>query len=152
MLCFTASISFVFHILWQRFLLPTCFISLGKIIKWLFLLFKAEIVVLFSQLVLLPTSIIISVKQRQGHSFEDTISYYQTRRYIYIYICSLFLCLVLFWRFISLSSMECNPYFSIVSKWMNFLFSPLQATEEKGENGSAKGSILGVCWGDDWWK
>nr|ABF81424.1 NBS-LRR type disease resistance protein [Populus trichocarpa] len=40
----------------------------------------AEIVVLFSQLVLLPTSIIISVTQRQGHSFEDTISYYQTRR------------------------------------------------------------------------
>nr|ABF81425.1 NBS-LRR type disease resistance protein [Populus trichocarpa] len=31
-------------------------------------------------LVLLPTSIIISVTQRQGHSFEDTISYYQTRR------------------------------------------------------------------------
>jgi hypothetical protein len=28
---------------------------------------------------------------------------------------------------------------------MNLLFSPLQATEEKGENGSAKGSILGVC-------
>ncbi|KAJ6951148.1 hypothetical protein NC653_040505 [Populus alba x Populus x berolinensis] len=31
-------------------------------------------------LVLLPTLIIISVTQRQGHSFEDTISDYQTRR------------------------------------------------------------------------
>ncbi|KAJ6951180.1 hypothetical protein NC653_040535 [Populus alba x Populus x berolinensis] len=32
-------------------------------------------------LVLLPTLIIISVTQRQGHSFEDTISDYQTRRH-----------------------------------------------------------------------